>query len=358
LHWWTCGGRAVGDLSPVETDQIIYHPVPRRLRPGYKLPGLKAWITRYFWVPRAAAELRRMAEVVRPEVVWCQLTGWAIPVFWQAGLLHSHRCHASLWDYHSSRNHCRTFGFRQAHRLTSVSEAIMRRSATCDVISESMREDLGARLGRRDAVLVHSGFEPAQLEELARMEMEPPSEIRVAYAGSIIAPDAFRLFVQAMERVRRTLPRPLTLELFSQSFRNEPWFDGAWMREYGLLDEECFFRELRRCSWGLSAMHLTDEDPSYNRYSFPNKFGTYLSAGLPLIVLAHRESSAARMIRSYPAGVHTDLTDPQALADFLRPVLHEENPRRRFHTEILRCARTEFDGERMRHQVWHCLGVR
>jgi hypothetical protein len=221
-----------------------------------------------------------------------------------------------------------------------------------------MLEDMKRSTGRADAILVHSGFEPGQLERLEKTLPEPEPEIRIAYAGSIIAPETFAFFVRAVEALRPSLPRPVVFELFSRSFCHQPWFNPEWMRDNGLLEEVRFNLALQRCSWGFSPMHLTDCDPSYNRYSFPNKFGTYLAAGLPLIVLAHRESSAARMIQAYPVGIHSDVTDLDTLVTQLRTAFLEENPRRRYREEILACARTEFDAARMRRRLWDCLGVR
>ncbi len=130
------------------------------------------------------------------------------------------------------------------------------------------------------------------------------------------------------------------------------------MQDHGHLGEAEFHAALQRCTWGFLPMGLTDSDPRYNRFSFPNKFGTYLTAGLPLLVLAHRESSAAKMIRAYNVGLHTDTTDLDQLILFLRRAFAEPSPKQRFRGEILRCARTEFDSARMRKQLWDCFGVR
>jgi hypothetical protein len=63
---------------------------------------------------------------------------------------------------------------------------------------------------------------------------------------------------------------------------------------------------------------ITDFDPRYNRYSFPNKFGTYLTAGMPVIVAGHAANSAAEILRRFPVGLFTDTANVDQMADFLR----------------------------------------
>jgi hypothetical protein len=356
LQWWVSASEPSIAADPMLRNLHRY-PVPARLRPHRRLSRLKCWLLERIWVPRAARDLRAFVARRSVDQLWVQLSDWAIPVLRRSGLVRTHRCHVSLWDYHTARAYLGLYGERRARRFARWAEELFLEATTCAVISQAMRDDLAARTGRSDALVFHSGFEPSQLDRLAGCAPEPASEIRIAYAGTIIVPEVFHLFIRALDQVRRDLPRPVTLHLFSQRFGCQPWFDGTWMRDHGFLEEERFFEELQRCTWGFLPMALTDDDPAYSRYSFPNKYGTYLSAGLPLIILAHSESSAAKMFRQYPTGVWSDATHQDALVSFLRTVLAEPVPPARFRAEILRCAQTEFDADRMRRRLWACLGA-
>jgi hypothetical protein len=355
LHWWTCSpSQACG--GHLETHQIHYCPIPARLHPYRRLVRLKSWLVERLWLGRGAASLRRLATELQPDVVWCQLTGWAIPVFWRTGLLDTHRTHVTLWDYPTTQGFRHQFGRARADRFALLSEQMMARATTCDVVSVSMQRDLAARLGRQDIRVVHSGFEPWQLKRLEEAQPAPSSAIRIAYSGSIIAPETFEFFVRALGVLRHQMSRPIRLELFSRSFRGEPWFDPEWMVDHGLLEEEAFVDQMQGCSWGFVPMHLADQDDAYNRHSFPNKFGTSLAAGLPLIVLAHRESTAAQMFREYPVGFFSDTTDLETLVKLLGQALAIENPRQLYRDRILECARKEFDAAEMRRRLWSCWG--
>jgi hypothetical protein len=311
-----------------------------------------------WWVPRATANLKRVITEVNPDQIWLMLHAWSIPPIHRAQLVQSYRCHASIWDYQDNYNSLRRFGGERCRRVAAMAESLYQRATTCDAVSTPMWEDLAARTGRKDAIILHSGLEPEQFEALTRNVDMPAPEIRIAYTGTIIVPDTFEVFVRALESIRNKLPRPLRLDFFGGAIHDgAPWFNREWMRDHGRLDEAGLFHALGQCTWGFAPMDLTDNNPRYNRFSFPNKFGTCLAAGLPLIVLAHRESSAAKIAQAYPLGIYSDLREPALLADLLLTALTEPNPRLRFRSGILRCARAEFDAARIRRRLWDCFGV-
>ena len=119
----------------------------------------------------------------------------------------------------------------------------------------------------------------------------------------------------------------LSLDFYSvHRYGTRRWFDGSWMSDKGNLPHPQLLAALRGCSWGLVTMALSDEDPRYNRYSFPTKLIAYLAAGLPVVTLGHPESSVMR----------------------LSPVLADPRPRGTYRAEMIRCAEIEFDAGRMR----------
>ena len=103
-------------------------------------------------------------------------------------------------------------------------------------------------------------------------------------------------------------------------------------------------------------MSLADEDPRYNRFSFPTKFIAYLTAGLPIITLGHPESSVMKIATKYKVGLASSTGNLEALAIELKAVLQDPAPWQRYGAEILRCARAEFDAARMRQTLYTCFG--
>jgi hypothetical protein len=127
------------------------------------------------------------------------------------------------------------------------------------------------------------------------------------------------------------------------------------MFEHGNLSESALLVKLRECDWAFAPMALTDHDPRYNRFSFPTKFITYLSAGLPIITLGHPESSVMKMAAHYDVGLTTSTRDSSTLSEQLRVALNDPSPWKHHREEIIRCARAEFDAEKMRRTLYECF---
>jgi len=204
--------------------------------------------------------------------------------------------------------------------------------------------------------MLHAGVEDFELETLRGESFSVRNEIRIAYAGTILSEPEFHLFVDALNNLRASLSQSIRLDLFgAHSYSGRPWFNPAWMREHGDLPELELRNRLRECTWGFSSMGLSDDNPRYNRFSFPTKFITYLAAGIPVITLAHPKSSLARMAGAYALGPIATAGSAAELAADLRTALADPAPHARYRQEIIRCADTEFSASRMRTTLYSCF---
>jgi len=358
ISWWSCRPEPLGQPQGLSVKHFQY-PAPARLYPYRRLAKLKSVILELIWVGRAAANLRKSIAIAQPERLWFNLHTWAIPIIQRASLAGNFPCHASLWDYPDLETRQQLFGRRRVAQWGRAVETIIKESTSCDVISSPMREDIAQRTGRRDAMIVHSGFESSDLEALGAAENRDSDAIRIAYAGSIMAPRAMERVIDAFQTARRRISVPAQLDFFGGGFfRAYKWFDPTCMREHPHLAEEEFHSELRRCTWGLVVMDLSDDTQRYNRFSFPNKFGTFVAAGLPVIVVGHKESSVARLVTEYPVGVCTSSNTLPELTNFLEAALRNVNPRSHFRDQLFRCAAAEFNMPAMRQRLWSALGVK
>jgi hypothetical protein len=219
-----------------------------------------------------------------------------------------------------------------------------------------MLDDLRARTGR-EGVIARAGLEPEDFERLEHDPHQATPGIRIAYAGTILVEETFRFFVSALGRIRDRLPSP-TLEFFgSHSYRSREWFDPSWMRENGNLGVEPLARALNECAWGFAPMSLSDDDPRYNRFSLPTKLISYLAAGLPVITLGHPESAIVKIAQRYRIGLCEVTNEPRVLEEELLRYLSIPDSRAQFKPEIVRCARSEFDAERMRKKLFESLSA-
>lgn len=359
LEWWSCrqtGLHAQPDLQASRRHELV---IPPRLVPNHRLTGIKSLLVENFWVPRAVGHLERVLAEVQPELVVALLYGWSVPVLarvrWPKGV----RLHVSVWDLPDTNESKRTLGEGRSRRFLADVHQLVRRADGFDAISPGMLAELQAKTGRTDGLIVHSGFEPQHLQALESAVDEPlDATLRLAYVGTIISESAFLAMLAALKGIRAALPQKLVLEFFGgRNYRGRPWFEPEWMTEHGMFTDEGLVQALRRCTWGIVVMDPEGTDLRYSRYSFPNKVGTYLSAGVPILGFGHAQSSLARMLQEFQLGRLTGATRRGDLEKFLAESLRQAAPREAFRQNIKQCARTEFNAAEMRLRLWRSWGV-
>lgn len=355
LFWWSC----LPDRDQRSGQQTASHlvaAIPARLYPNRRLARQKSWLLENVWTPWAARHLRHALSTIRPEAMWVIPHAWAIAPLARGLRAARVAFHVTVQDYMDTRNREAQFGAARCRRLAGLAEQLYARAATRDATSHPMITDLQQRTGCAAAQMLHAGLEESDFAHLAQPPRAIAGSLRIAYAGTIVVEDAFTLFVRALSRARERLPWPVTLEFFTgHSYRKREWFDPAWMRESGNLPEEQLTRALRECSWGFAPMALDDDDPRYNRFSFPTKFISYLAAGLPVITLGHARSSVAQMAAAYGVGPCVTAGDREALVEVLVAALARADAAAVYRPAILRCAAAEFDARRMRIVLRECF---
>jgi hypothetical protein len=261
-----------------------------------------------------------------------------------------------MQDYPDGKRSMATFGSARCQKWMLKAESLYQSATTCDATSHPMIEDLFRRTGRQADQMLHAGLEESDFERLKATPEQEDSTSRIAYAGTIMAESAFAVFVSALKHLREEKHQPIELHFFSaHTYGQRPWYDPSWMIEHGNLSEASLLNGLQECTWGFSPMDLTDDDPQYNRVSFPTKFISYLAAGLPVFTLGHPESSVAKMAGTYQVGLCLTSTDGTTLREKIGEALGIENPRKIFAEEIHRCARNEFDANSKRQTLYRCL---
>ncbi|MBI3850081.1 MAG: hypothetical protein HY298_07310 [Verrucomicrobia bacterium] len=355
LCWWSC----LPDHDQLFGQKTAAHRVatiPSRLYPHRRWPQAKSWVLEHVWTRWAARHVKKTITALQPEAVWVIPHAWAIPPLARVLQPGNIVFHTSVHDYPDTGSRVERFGLARSRWMASLVDRLYSSATTRDAISQPMIADLRARTGSAAAQIARAGLEEEDFAWLSHKPDERIEELRIAYAGTIIAEEAFGIFVEALSRIRKQLLLPVSLELFgNDSYRARQWFDPSWMRERDNLAEPALTDAMRKCAWGFSPMSLTDDDPRYNRYSFPTKFISYLAAGLPVITLGHRNSSVVQMAEAYGVGLCTQTSDVQKLAAELLTALSQREAVSAYRPAIVRCARAEFDARKMRAVLHECL---
>jgi hypothetical protein len=359
LVWWSCRQTGLHAQPDLRAGKLYEFPMPDRLVPHVRWNHTKAWLLEHFWVQAAARHLTRTIAEVQPDLVCSLLYGWSVPVLRKASLPAGQRLHVSLWDFPDSVSGQKNLGTARSQRFVAAIHDLVRKADSFDAICPGTLSELAAHTGRQDGLMVHSGFEPKHLAALAAADSSATDDVlRLAYVGTIISESGFLETLAALKQIRSTLlPQKISLEFFGgRHYKTRPWFEPEWMVEHGLFTDEGLVAALRRCSWGIVVMDPTGEDLRYSRFSFPNKVGTYLSAGVPVLGFGHPQSSLAQIMQEHRLGRFTSATGRDELKTFLAESLQLPSPRNVFREDILQCARTEFNAVEMRTQLWQRWG--
>jgi hypothetical protein len=357
LFWWSCHREEDQRFGQAVSGHRVAM-IPARLYPNRRLTSQKSWLLASFWVGFSAAHLKRTLQLFDPEIVWAIPHHWSIPALHRTLSRVGLRRHVSVHDYPDTANAVARHGLRVSARFSREVDQLYASATSRDAICQAMIEDLKFRTGVFGEIN-RAGLEAADLEFLSASVPSRTDSIRVAYAGTILVEPEFEFFATCLERVRSQLRRPLSLDFFgAHSYRDRRWFRSEWMREHGNLPEPALTQALRECTWGFSPMSLHNDDPRYNCFSLPTKFSSYMASGLPVLTLAHPQSSVAQMAATYRVGLLQTRRDEAEFCQRMESALSEPDARATYRSEILRCARTEFDAARMRRMLWRSLGVR
>jgi glycosyltransferase involved in cell wall biosynthesis len=361
IHWWHCRQTPLYEQPDLRAASLHGFCMPEKLAPAARLTELKSIILENFWAALAARHLERTIATVKPDLIWLLLFGWTIPVVgrtrWPAGA----RLHASLCDFPDTNGMKRVLGQARCQRFVDTAIRLVGRAESCSGGGHGMVAEMRLRTGRNDGVVVHSGFEPHHLEALekASVDREQDGLIRLAYVGTITSERGFLAVLAALKTIRRQVPQKVMLEFFGdRNYRSRAWFEPDWMTEHGLFTDEGLVAALRPCAWGIVVMDPEGEDLQGSRFSFPNKVGTYLSAGVPVLGIGNPQSSLAHIMQEHRLGRFTSATARGELETFLLESLRLPSPRAAFRDDILRCARTEFNAAEMRARLWQTWGVK
>jgi hypothetical protein len=361
LHWWHCRNTPLYEKPDLRASTVNGCCIPEKLVPNVRWAKTKAFILENFWAPRAARHLEKTIAEVRPDVVWILLFAWTIPVVERTRFPAGTRIHASLCDMPDTNGMKRIWGEARCRRFMNTAIRILNRAESRSGGGHGMVEEINRFTGRNDGLVVHSGFEPHHLSALENAPANACDDeiIRLAYVGTIISETDFLSMLDALKLVRAKLSKKIALEFFGgRNYRSRDWFEPEWMVEHGMFTDEGLVDALRRCDWGIVVMDSSGEDLQYSRYSFPNKVGTCLSAGVPVLGFGHPTSSLGHIMHAHRLGRFTPATTQAEMAGFWLESLRMESPRAVFRDDILRCAQTEFNAAEMRAKLWRLWGGR
>lgn len=354
IDWWSCRAARAGHMGQAVT-RLAVAKVPEKLHPNRRFGRIRGALMEWFWVPYASLHLRRTIREFQPDVIWAIPHNYSIPPLANVLLAGKVPFHVTMHDYADLESMVNRIGAKQARWLAARADVLYGAASSRDAISQPMLDELQRTTGAKGA-LCRLGVEAEDLAYVEAKQSGAGGEIRIAFAGSVTSERTFEFFVQALRGIRERLPARVSLEFFgSNSYRDRPWFDAAWMKAHGDLSEAACRAALRQYSWGLLALACADDDPRYHRFSFPAKVSSYLASGLPIIALIHPESTVMQVASKYKIGICSTTSSLEDLQAKLLAALSGGDPWAQYAEGIRNCIRSEFNAARMRAELHQSL---
>lgn len=349
LSWWAMFA-GESHLTKALAERLHVFDAPYRLAPARKWRWLRGILFENVVVPLAARHLRQAIQREKPDRLWIVSYGWAIPVFHRVVPKLGIPYHFSMHDMPETLPMVNMLGAGRARRFLKMQDRLYSGAASRNVVWKSMGDVMEKRTGVPAEFEFRCSIEPETIEKL---RLPPPekdrSEIRIGYAGTILAEDSFEFLVRTLQAIRPSAPIPVRIHLFSShSYRDRPWFDPEIIVEHGHLSFQDLQKPYSECHWGLALMQLDDRDPQYNRFSFPCKFTQSLAAGLPIISIGHSASTLVELASQYDLGCCLTEKDLATANGRLHDALMREGPPSQYRNEALRCAEKNFSAAAMR----------
>ncbi|MDD5544831.1 MAG: glycosyltransferase [Acidobacteriia bacterium] len=240
-------------------------------------------------------------------------------------------------------------------RMVEGCEQALRLSERCAIISEPMKRHYEKNYNVSGTIL-RLGLAPAFLQPPTTHPHEG-DVVRIGYAGSMNADDAFQALLRALDTRRWKLAgKNVILRLLG------PRFDMRASQPVGM--EFLGWRSLEDTIQALAETDVTYLPQPFDRHyvelttlSFPTKLTTYLAAGRPILLHTPAGSSLEEFHRDCPLGVWCDSLEEKALAGKLEELLTDSNLYSQAAAWGRAALEREFTAEVFRSRVAALLGV-
>ena len=344
LHWWCPYPQA----RELRGRGLSWPEAPDKLFPRARLRRIKTTLTQVIWVPLAASHLRRTIAEFSPEIVWCIPHEWSIPV--AGAVLPRSRTPYAVYiqDYPTTNQMIEIVGAGTAARWLQILGNLVKNARFVDTTSYPMGEDIERRTQCTSTQMLHEGLESSDFERLSRPAAQGSGSLfTLAFAGTVVAEDALTESIRSLEKIRHSLPKTLHINFYSShSYAQRPWFNPEWMTECGYMGRDDLIAALQHCQAGLVVMDSNESNPSYNKFSFPTKFITYLAAGIEPVVVGHESSAVAALVKDSGVGLH--FTDAASLGKAMPSLTRREQGGNR--RKVAEFARAHFDAAQKRQK--------
>ncbi len=222
----------------------------------------------------------------------------------------------TIWDPPEFRSKELSFSRFEHNSFMREFANVLLMSERCGVASEAMAEEYKKRYGVESVVLIH-GVHPNLMKPAAK-ELSSDSQFTIGFIGAWYAKNEWLALLSALSSVnwriegRNVIVRVLSTDLSVRGY------DGIHIEYLGWRSVEETVDLLSQVDIAYLPYWFDETYSLSVRLCFPNKLSTYLAAGRPVLFHGPEDSSVARFLRRFPAGLCCHSLESTEIIDSLR----------------------------------------
>jgi hypothetical protein len=365
LFWWF-----LGDLrqshSPNYCLACQLGPIPWFLGPGKLFRKFRLFLFHLIVEPLAVVQIIGFINRIKPDAVIAIPYGLTIPIILKVFRYLKKKTtereislHVSIHDMADTENSVALLGKNKASQFQKALEEIFQLADSRDCVTKEMGKELQRVTGAGPDLIIMYGAEEEEIEVIRQRRAKPrTTSIAIGYAGTIIATEAFLLFLEAVRLLNRDDPDRVRIHLFtSHPYQDCSWFDSELIVHEGFLSGDDFRIRYNAMDFALCLMPLDGSDHRYTGFSIPCKLTKSMAMGLPVLCLAGRDTTAYRILERYCAGFYSDASDPKRLAAELNKFFLSNNPEGHFNRQMASLLDSECHAGRNRRSLMELFSL-
>jgi hypothetical protein len=222
------------------------------------------------------------------------------------------------WDPHETTMQLLQFDESTKEKVMSQFAACVKRAKTLAVASDGMSTEYKARYAVEGITLIRPVRDTDTKKERSLAPDQNDRQIVIGFSGSLYAQDEFKSLFEALSSVQwKVAGRQVTLKVLSNYFYIPAQFDQqhSSIQLLGFRDQESVIEELSKCHFAYLPYWFDESRSLSVRTCFPDKLGTYLTSGVPVLFHGPKASTPTDFFAKYPIGLtchsleHRDILD-------------------------------------------------
>lgn len=306
-------------------------------------------------LPALASRIARYARPRGIQVVWAVLSS---PTLIILSRLVATRLGVpfvtTVWDPPELLSQNLGFGTARHKALLKAFGKAMHLSTRCGVASEGMKDEYTRDYGVASIVHIH-GI-PAAAQKPPSSALHSNIRLTIGFAGSVYTTQEWNALLDALSRSHwRLNGRDISLRLLTQT---------PFPHQKDLPIEYLGWRPAAEVIALLSEVDILylpywfgDSHRTVVRLCFPNKLSTYLAAGRPVLFHGPEDSSPARFLKRYPAGLCCHSMNPTDIVETLRHLVDDEAVRETAAEACKKALAEELNLDVFRRRFAELIGI-